>query len=95
MPLMTSQIFKSLDFTKTQKSRYLENETLFLLQIKKTISNTCYELIYGKKNSFVAEVTFKRMCVASFLFQMTEEHDDIVILTKRKAFMFVLRTNTN
>ena len=49
MPLMTSQIFKSLDFAKTQKSRYLENETLFLLQIKKSISNTCYELIYGKK----------------------------------------------
>ena len=44
------------------------------------------------KNSFVAEVT---LCVASFLFQMTEEYDHIVILTKRKAFMFVLRINTN
>ena len=31
---MTSQV----DFTKTQNSRYLENETLFLLQIKKTIN---------------------------------------------------------
>ena len=48
-----------------------------------------------QKNSFVAEVTFKRMCVASFLFQMIEEYDHIVILTKRKAFMFVLRINTN
>ena len=35
MSLMTSQILKSLDFTKTQKSRYLENETLLFLQIKK------------------------------------------------------------
>ena len=29
MAMMTSQILKSEDFTKTQKSRYLENETLF------------------------------------------------------------------
>ena len=35
MPLMASQILKSVDFTKTQKSRYLENETMFFLQIKK------------------------------------------------------------
>ena len=35
---MTSQILKPADFTKTQKSRYLENETLFLLQIKKIIN---------------------------------------------------------
>ena len=39
MLMMTSQILKSLDFTKTQKSRYLENETLFL-QIKKIINCT-------------------------------------------------------
>ena len=35
MPMMTSQILKSADFTKTQKSRYLENVTVFFLQIKK------------------------------------------------------------
>ena len=35
MFMMTSQILKSGDFTKTQKPRYLVNETLFLLQIKK------------------------------------------------------------
>ena len=34
MLMMTSQILKSVDFTKTQKSRYFENETFFL-QIKK------------------------------------------------------------
>ena len=32
--LMTSQILKSVDFTKTQKSRYLENEqNIFLKKI--------------------------------------------------------------
>ena len=38
MPVMASQILKSVDFTKTQKSRYLENKTLFLSQIKKLIN---------------------------------------------------------
>ena len=27
--MMTSQILKAVDFTKTQKSRYMENETFF------------------------------------------------------------------
>ena len=40
MPMMTSQILKSLDFTKTQKSRYLMNETLFFSQLKKFINYT-------------------------------------------------------
>ena len=35
MPMMTSQILKFVDFTKTEKSRYLENKTLFSLHIKK------------------------------------------------------------
>ena len=38
MLMMTSQILKSVDFTKTQKARYLENGTLFLFQIKKIIN---------------------------------------------------------
>ena len=38
--MMASQILKSAGFTKTQKSRYLENETLFYLQIKKFINHT-------------------------------------------------------
>ena len=37
MLTMTSQILKSVGFTKTQKSQYLENETFFL-QIKKFIN---------------------------------------------------------
>ena len=32
--MMTSQILKSVHFTKTQKSRQLENETFFFFQIK-------------------------------------------------------------
>ena len=53
MPMMTSQISTFVDFTKTQKSRYLKRETFFL-QIKKFIN--CY---FMAKNTFVAEVTFK------------------------------------
>ena len=38
--MMTSQILKSVDFTKTLKSIYIKNETLSLLQIKKLINYT-------------------------------------------------------
>ena len=58
MSMMTSQILKSVDFTKTQKSRYLENETLFFLQIKKNSIITHQGLLY-RKNIFVVEVKFK------------------------------------
>ena len=44
-----SQISKSVDFTKTQKSRYLDNEALFLLQLHT-------KGYFITKNSFVAEV---------------------------------------
>ena len=47
----------SMHFTKTQKSRYLENETLFFLQIKKFINYTSRATLL-QKNSFVADVTF-------------------------------------
>ena len=36
--MMMSWILKYMDFTKTQKSRYLENETLLFFQIKKFIN---------------------------------------------------------
>ena len=45
--MMMSRILKFVDFTKTQKSRYLENETLFFLQIKTLITHR--GLLYGKK----------------------------------------------
>ena len=57
--MMTSQILRSMDFTKTQKSRYIENETLFFLHIKK-IHQSNIEGSFIAKNSFVAEVTFKK-----------------------------------
>ena len=38
--MMTSQILRSVDFTKSQKPRYLENETSFSLEIKKFINYT-------------------------------------------------------
>ena len=48
--MMTSQILKSSGFTKTQKSRYLEEETLFLLQIKKFINFTSTATFSKDKN---------------------------------------------
>ena len=52
MPMMTSQILKSVDFTKTQKSTYIENETLLFLQIKKFINYTSRATLLQK--SFIA-----------------------------------------
>ena len=37
--MITSQILKSVGFTKTQKSQYLKNKTFFI-QIKKIINYT-------------------------------------------------------
>ena len=47
MLMMTSKTLNSVDFTKTQKTRYRENET-FLLQIKKSLI-THIGLLHGKK----------------------------------------------
>ena len=63
--MLTPQILKSVNFTKTQKSRYLENKIFFLQkkskkQKQKQKSLTVHQgLLYGK-NSFVAVVTFSR-----------------------------------
>ena len=38
--MMTSQIMKFKDFRETQNSSYLENKTLFFLQIKKIMNYT-------------------------------------------------------
>ena len=48
MLVMTSPILKSADFTKIQKSRYLENERLFFLQIKNSLI-THQALFYDKE----------------------------------------------
>ena len=56
MPMMTPQVLKSVDFTKTEKSRYLENETFFL-QIKVSINYTSTVTLW-QKYSFEEEVNF-------------------------------------
>ena len=48
MSMMRSQIFKSVEFTKSQKSRYLKNETLLFLQIQNSLIMH-QGLLYGKK----------------------------------------------
>ena len=57
MPMMTSQILKSVDFTKTQTSRHLKNEIFFPSNKKN------YELhtkgYFIAKNSFLPDVAFK------------------------------------
>ena len=40
MFMMTSQVLKSVDFIKIQKSRYLKNETLIFQKMKKLIIYT-------------------------------------------------------
>ena len=72
--MMTSQILKSVHFIKTQKSRYLENETLFFLQMKKFINYTSKSYFIGK-NSFVAEVTFNCHALFQWLFFVVFEAD--------------------
>ena len=53
-PKMASQILKSVNFTNTQKSRYLKNKTFFV-QMRKLLNIKGY---FTAKNSFVVEVTF-------------------------------------
>ena len=57
--MMMSQIWTFVGFTKTQKSRYLEKETLFFLKIKK-IHSLHIKGSFMVKNTFVVEVTFKK-----------------------------------
>ena len=46
--MMMSQILKFVDFTKTQESRYLQNKTLFFLQIQKFINYTSRATLWQK-----------------------------------------------
>ena len=52
--MMTSQILESVDFTKTQKSRYLKKETIFSWK-----KNQLHIKGYFVTKSFVGEVIFK------------------------------------
>ena len=67
MPMMASQIFRSVDSTKSQKPAYLENETSFSLQKKPKNHQSHIKGYFMAKNSFVAEVTFKEGCPENFM----------------------------
>ena len=56
MPMITD-FLKSEDFTKTQKSRYLENKVLFFLGTKKNFNNYIWRVTLFQK--IVAELTLK------------------------------------
>ena len=45
---MTLQILKSVDFTKAEKFRYLENEKSFFIEIKKFINYTSRATFWQK-----------------------------------------------
>ena len=53
MSMMASQILKFVDSSITQKSKYFENETLFFLQIRKSIRDTLDPMEMAE-NSFLA-----------------------------------------
>ena len=53
MPMMTSQILKFLYFSKTQKFKHHENESLFSPRIKKLHIKG----YFIAKNSFLVEIT--------------------------------------
>ena len=46
--MMTSKILKSVDFTKAQKSRCLENKTLFFVKIEKLFNYTSTSTLWQK-----------------------------------------------
>ena len=48
MPMMTSQIWKFMGFSKKQRSSYLENKTLFFLPIIKLINYTSRATLWQK-----------------------------------------------
>ena len=61
MCLMTSQILIFRDFTKTQKSSYLENQTLFLL-IKKFINYTSRATVSRAANFYLISFVTENSC---------------------------------
>ena len=58
-----------MDFKKTEKFRFLENKTLFLLHIKKIHELHIKGYIFGK-NNLVVQVTFYYTSKALFVYKM-------------------------
>ena len=67
MPMVTSQILKFVDFTKTKRSGYLENETFFFLRIKKFIKR----LLYDKKQFSSGG----NLHIGSYIYQVNESNN--------------------
>ena len=65
MHMMTSKILKFVEFTKTQKSRCLENETCFL-QIKKFFNYTSRATLWQKIKKQPPEVFYKKGVLRNF-----------------------------
>ena len=58
--MMTSQILKFMDSIKMQKSKHLENERLFFLQMKTFIRYTLRAMIpIAKQKRFMPKLIFK------------------------------------
>ena len=72
-----------MDFIKTQKSRYYENKTSFVIKIKK---NQWLDIMgyFIAKNSFAGEVTLK-VAPATFLLVSLKEG---TCKTKKNVFLF-------
>ena len=80
--MMTSQILKFVDFKETQKSRHLENETLFILQIKKFINYTSRATLW-QKNTFAVEVTFNESKLGSSILNTEDNINDYDLIIIR------------
>ena len=73
--MMTSQILKFVDFTKIQKSRYLESEALLFLQIEKSKKQKHKNLntsrmkyyFFNSKNSLITHqgLLYSKSCIFS------------------------------
>ena len=89
MSMLTSQILQFVDFTKTQKSKYLQNETLFFLQIKQFINDTSRTTLW-QKILLVAEVTFKKMICPKNIWMQYWFHNTIFISSEVIAFVYFI-----
>ena len=58
--MMTSKMLKFTSSWKTQKAKYLENESQFFPLVKKFVNCTFRAILAMAKNNFLAEVTFKK-----------------------------------
>ena len=91
--MMTLQILKSVNFTKTQKSRYLESKIFFSLQ-KKNSLNAHQGLLYGKEQFCSRPLTYKTIGNAIYYiyiyicYKVIEEWGDIFENLKKREGHF-------